>query len=118
MEKLGHFSTADHESCTRSSDNSISIGLLQYCSDLAMTALGLCSRFLVMLGRRQTIFSTIYCRFEKMFDFLLVYVMCLPSWHHGKQHKSSWKSRGISLSDFCGNPVNIIICNCDVRCAR
>ena len=64
-----------------------------------------------MLGGRQTIFLTPYFQFEKRFDFVFVYVMntcdyflCLPSWHHGKRSKLSWKSHGILLSDFCGNP--------------
>ena len=64
-----------------------------------------------MLGGRQTIFLTPYFQFEKRFDFLFVYVMntcdyflCLPSWLHGKRRKLSWKSHGILLSDFCGNP--------------
>ena len=30
-------------------------------------------------------------------------VLCLPSWHHGKQQKLSWKNHGILLSDFFGN---------------
>ena len=63
-------------------------------------AFGLGSRFqIVMLGRRQTIFSAPYSHFEKRFEFLVVYVMnmrddilCLPSWHHGKQRKLAWKS--------------------------
>ena len=65
-----------------------------------------------MLGGRQTIFLTPYFQFEKIFYFLFVYVMntcdyflCLPSWHHGKWHKLSWKSHGILLSDLCGNPA-------------
>ena len=64
---------------------------------------------IVVLGRMQTIFSTAYFQFEKRFDFLY-YVMhmrdglvCLPSWHHGKWHKLSWKNDGVLLSDFCGN---------------
>ena len=51
-----------------------------------------------MGGFRQTIFSTPYFQFEKRIDFLFVYVMntcdyflCLPSWHHGKRRKLSWK---------------------------
>ena len=32
-------------------------------------------------------------------------LLCLPSWHHGKQRTLSRKSHGILLSDFCGNPV-------------
>ena len=32
-------------------------------------------------------------------------LLCLPSWHHGKQYKLSWKTHGILLSDFCGDPV-------------
>ena len=52
----------------------------------------------VMLGGRQTIFSTPYFQFEKRFDFLFVYVMNtwdyvlgLHAWHHGKRRKLSWK---------------------------
>ena len=65
-----------------------------------------------MLGRRQTIFSTPYFQFER-FYFIFVHVMnmhddllCLPFWHHWKQHKVPWKSHVILLSDFCGNHVN------------
>ena len=65
-----------------------------------------------MLCMRQTILSTPYFQFEKRFDFLFVYVMnmhdhflCLPSWHHGKRRKLIWKSHGILLADFRGNPV-------------
>ena len=32
-------------------------------------------------------------------------VLCLPSWHHGKRRKLSWKSHGILLSEFCVNMV-------------
>ena len=69
-----------------------------------------------MLGMRQTIFSTLHFQLKKRFDFLFVYftehyhesptpddLLCLPSWHHGKQRKLSWKSPGILLSDSCGN---------------
>ena len=59
-----------------------------------------------MLVRRQTIFSTHYFQFVKRSAFIFVYVMnvrndllCLPSWHRGKQRKLSWKNRGIKLSD-------------------
>ena len=46
---------------------SITPYLLAYCSDLAT---GSCSRFqVVMLGRRLTIFSTAYFKFEKRFSF-------------------------------------------------
>ena len=66
-------------------------------------AFGLCSRFkVIMLGRSQTIFSPPYVQFEKIFDFLVVLMMntgddllCLPSGHHGKQWRLSWKSHGI-----------------------
>ena len=65
-----------------------------------------------MLGGRQTIFSTSYFQFKKKFDFLFVYViifcdyfLCLPSLHRGKWRKLSWKSHGILLSDFFGNPT-------------
>ena len=34
-------------------------------------------------------------------------LLCLPSWHLGKQWKLSWKSPGNLLSDFCGNPVMV-----------
>ena len=36
-------------------------------------------------------------------------LMCLPSLHYGKQHKLSWKSPGIILSDFCGNPAGSVM---------
>ena len=106
-----NFFTADHESCKRSSDNSISTGVLQWFGYGRLSVYVLDSQFL-MLGGRQTIFLTPYFQFEKRFDFLFVYVMntcvyflCLPSWHHGKRRKLSWKSHGILLSDFCGNPA-------------
>ena len=39
---------------------------------------GLCSKFrIVMLGRRQTIFSTPCFQFEKRIDFLFVHVMTM-----------------------------------------
>ena len=111
LKKSWNFFTADHESRTRSSDNSISTGLLQWFGYGRLSVNVLDSQF-VMLGGRQTIFLTPYFQFEKRFDFLFAYVMntcdyflCLPSWHHGKRRKLSWKSHGILLSDFCGNPV-------------
>ena len=72
-------------------------------------AFGLCSRSqIVMLGRRQTIFLTPYLNLKRdlIFDSnIRIYdLLCLLSWHHGKQRKLSWKGRGILLSDFCGNP--------------
>ena len=116
LEKSWNFSTGYHESRTRSSDNSISIGLLH--SDLAMGAFGLCCNLqIVMIFRRQTIFSTPYFQFEIKSDFLFVFVMnvhddllCLSPWHHGKQWKLSWRRHGILLSDFCGNPVHVLTC--------
>ena len=100
--------TAHNESRTRRSDNSI----YRPTAVIWLWAFGLCSRFqIVMTGRRQTILSTLYFQFEKTFHFLFVYVMntcdgllCLPSWHHGKQCKLPWKIHGILLSDLCGNP--------------
>ena len=63
----------------------------------------------------KSVILTPYFQFEKRFDFLFVYVMntcdyflCLPSWHHGNGVNcdgKSWKSHGILLSVFCGNPV-------------
>ena len=97
LKKSWNFLTADHESRTRSSDNSISTGLLQWFGYGRLSVYVLDSQF-VMLGGRQTIFLTPYFQFEKRFDFLFVYVMntcdyclCLPSWHHGKRRKLSWK---------------------------
>ena len=97
LKKSWNFFTADHESRTRSSDNSISTGLLQWFGFGRLSVYVLDSQF-VMLGGRQTIFVTPYFQFEKRFDFLFVYVMntgnyflCLPSWHHGKRRKLSWK---------------------------
>ena len=61
---------------------------------------------IVMLCRRQTIFSTPYFQFENKFYFLFVNnnvknthekLLCFPSWHHGKQRILSWKSHGILL---------------------
>ena len=82
-----------------------------------------------MLGGRQTIFLTPYFpyfQFEKRFDFMFVYVMntcdyflCLPSWHHGKGVNcdgKSWKSHGILLSVFCGNPVHNVRVGTIHRC--
>ena len=96
-EKAWNFFTADHESRTRSSDNSISTGLLQWLGYGRLSIYVLDSQF-VMLGGRQTIFLTPYFQFENKFDLLFVYVMntcdyflCLPSWHHGKRRKLSWK---------------------------
>ena len=93
-EKSWNFVTTGHESHTRSSNNSISTGLLQWCGYGRLSVYVLDSQF-VMLGGRQTIFSTPYFQFEKKFDFLFVYVMNtrdyflgLPSRHHGKL---SWK---------------------------
>ena len=109
LKKSSNFFTADHKLRTRSSDNSISTGVLQWFGYGGLSVYVPDSQF-VMLGGRQTIFSTPYFQFEKKFDFLFVYVMntcvyflCLPSWHHGKWRKLSWKSHGILLSDFCGN---------------
>ena len=70
-----------------------------------------------MLGRRQINFSTPYLQFDKKFDFLFVYSMMnlcddllgLPSCYHGKQRKLFWKSDGILLSDFCGNPARVSV---------
>ena len=91
-EKSWDFFTADHESCTKSSDNSIYTGLLQCFGYGSLSVYVLDSQF-VMLGGRQTLFSTPYFQFENKFDFLFVYVMntcdycmCLNSWHHGKRH--------------------------------
>ena len=97
LKKSWNFFTADHESRTRNSDNSISTGLLQWFGYGTLSVYVLDSQF-VILGGRQTIFSTHYFQFEKRFDFICVYVMntcdcflCLPSWHHGKQRTLSWK---------------------------
>ena len=63
-----------------------------------------------MAGRRLTIFLTPYFQFETRFDFMFVNLLCLPSWNFGNQCKLSWKSHGILLSDFCGNPVYLVKC--------
>ena len=97
LKKSWNFFTADHDSRTRSSDNSISTGLLQWLCYGRLSVYVLDFQF-EMLGGRQTLFLTPYFQFEKRFDFLFVYVMntcdyflCLPSWHHGKRRKLSWK---------------------------
>ena len=71
---------------------------------------------IIMIGRRQTIFSTPYFQFENNFHFLFVYVMntCddllyLPSWHHGKQCQMSWKSHGILVLDVRGCDKTVVI---------
>ena len=71
-----------------------------------------------MLVGRQTILSTPYFQFEKKFDFRFMYVMhtcdyflvSLPDiMENGVNcHGKSWKSHGILLSDFCGNPGDSI----------
>ena len=61
--------------------------LAKYCSSLSVYVLDFQC---VMLGGRQTIFLTPYFQFGKKFDFLH-YFLCLPSWHHGKRLKLSWK---------------------------
>ena len=68
-----------------------------------------------MIGRRKTVFLTPYFQFKKKFDFLFVYVMnmlddllCLLSWHLGKQCNLTWKCHGILLSDFCRNPEEYV----------
>ena len=83
-----------------------------------LTPIGLCPRLqIVMLGRRQTIFSTPYFQFEERFDFILyicvgiramIFCGCVPGImenivnYHGKYRKLSWKSNvGILFSDFC-----------------
>ena len=112
LKKSWNFFTADHESQRE-------VPIIPYLQtstaviwlDGRLSVYVLDSQF-VMLGGRQTIFLSPYFQYEKRFDFLFVYVMntcdyflCLPSWHHGKRRKLSWKSHGILLSDFCGNPV-------------
>ena len=65
-----NFSTAFHESRTRSSEHSMFI-----CTAVIWQpeAFGLCSGFqIIMLCRGQTIFLTLYFQFEKRFDFLFV----------------------------------------------
>ena len=72
---------------------------------LLWEAFGLCPRFqIVMLGRRQTIFSTPYFQFEERFDYIFVY-MCwntcdvllwLPGNYHGKYRK-------FLMEKSCGN---------------
>ena len=49
-----------------------------------------CSKLkILMLGRRQAIFSTPYFQFEKGFDFLFVYVMNLRD---DRLRLASWKT--------------------------
>ena len=106
MEKSWNFSTAYHESRSALNNKTATVIWL-------WEAFSLRSKFrIVMLGSRQTIFSTLYLQFEKRFYFIfLIYVilyvmnmrddrLCLPFRHHGKQRKLSWKRRGNLLSDF------------------
>ena len=80
-------------------------------------AFGVCSKLkIVMLDRRQTIFLTPSFQFEKRSDFLLVYVtntrndlLCLPSWHHGKQSKHAMETSWNFIIRFLWNPGENVV---------
>ena len=92
-----------------------STGLLQWFGYGRLSVYVLDSQF-VMLGGRQTIFLTPYFQFEKRFTFFpcmwwiraIIFCVCLPGiMENGVNcHGKSWKSHGILVSDFCGNPAN------------
>ena len=96
LKKSWNFSTAYHESRTRSSDNSILIGRLQ------LFGYGGLSVYVLVSNENNFTFFLCMCW------ICALILLCLPSSHHGKQCILSWKSDGILLSDFCGNPV---LCN-------
>ena len=75
LKKSCNFCIVYRESRTRSSDNSISIDPPQ---QFGHEMLSVCSKLkIIILGRRQTIFPTLYFQFEKKFDFL-IFCVCLP----------------------------------------
>ena len=113
LKKSWNFFTADHESRTRSSNNSTSTGLLQWFGYGRLSVYVLDSQF-VKVGGKPSFWLLIFCLKRDLTFFscmwwirAIIFCVCLPGIvENGVNcHGKSWKSHGILLSDFCGNPV-------------
>ena len=108
LKKSCNFCIVYRESRKRSSDNSTSIGLLQrFCHEMP----SVCSKFkIIILGRGQTIFSTLYFQSENKCYFLFSYVMNMRD-DLVFAFLASWKAESIVMEKSWNFIIRFLIDN-------